>query len=75
MLIITRKVNESIVIDGNIKVVVLGIEGNRVKLGIKAPQKTGIYREELIEAVKKENQLAGNASQIDIDFNIFKGSR
>ncbi|WP_028307523.1 carbon storage regulator CsrA [Desulfitibacter alkalitolerans] len=75
MLIITRKINEGIVIDGDIKIVVLGIEGNRVKFGITAPRKTGVFREELIEAVKKENQLAGNASQADIDFTIFKSSK
>jgi len=74
MLIITRKAKEGIVIDGEIKIVVLEIEGNRVKLGIKAPRKTRIFREELIEAVKRENQLAGNTSQIEIDFTIYKSS-
>lgn len=73
MLVITRKVNEAIILDGGIKIVVIGLEGGRVKLGIEAPKDVGIYREELIEAVKNENQLAGNASQMDIDFSIFNG--
>ncbi len=72
MLIISRKLNEGLVIDGDIKVVVIGIEGNRVKLGVEAPKKVAIYREELVEAVKKENKLAGNASQAEIDFSLFQ---
>lgn len=47
MLILTRKLEEAIVIDGNIVVRVLGIEDGRVKLGIAAPKNIAVLREEL----------------------------
>jgi carbon storage regulator len=48
MLVLTRKHNESIVLDGNIVVTVLEVRGNRVRLGITAPREIPIQREELI---------------------------
>ncbi len=47
MLVLTREVKEGIVIDNNIKVTVVSIIGNRVKLGIEAPDEVNILREEL----------------------------
>ena len=49
MLILTRKTNESIVIDGDIRVIVLGFERGRVKLGIVAPPEVSVLRSELVE--------------------------
>jgi carbon storage regulator len=48
MLILTRKLDQSIVIDGKIKVMVLGVERDRVKLGIEAPANVAVLREELL---------------------------
>lgn len=48
MLILTRKLNESIVIDDNITMTIFGINGNSVKLGIDAPKEIMILRKELI---------------------------
>ncbi len=48
MLILTRKVNQGIVIDGNILVQVLGIERDRVKIGISAPVEIKVFRQELL---------------------------
>lgn len=48
MLILTRKIDQSIVIQGNITVMVLGVERDRVKLGISAPTDVAVLREELI---------------------------
>jgi len=53
MLVLTREVKEGIVIDKNIKVTVISILGNRVKLGIEAPDEVNIRREEL-EDVSEE---------------------
>ena len=53
MLVLTRAVKEGIVIDKNIKVTVISILGNRVKLGIEAPDEVNIRREEL-EDVSEE---------------------
>jgi carbon storage regulator len=47
MLVLTRKLHESIVIDGNISVTVVSIRGNQVRLGITAPRSVAIYRAEL----------------------------
>lgn len=58
MLVITRKTNESLIIDEDIEVVVLGIEDGKVKLGIEAPRSKKIYRQEIFEAIKAENQQA-----------------
>ncbi|HZK34616.1 MAG TPA: carbon storage regulator CsrA [Bacillota bacterium] len=58
MLVVTRKHDESVIIDGHIIVKVLGIEDGKVKLGIDAPKKIKIYRHEVYEAIKKENEEA-----------------
>ena len=47
MLILTRKIDQSIVIQGNITIMVLGVERDRVKLGIAAPAEVSVLREEL----------------------------
>jgi carbon storage regulator len=47
MLVLSRKLNESIIIDGDIRITVVGIRGNQVRLGIDAPESVGIFREEL----------------------------
>jgi carbon storage regulator len=64
MLVITRKLDEGLVIDGDIEVVVLGIEDGKVKIGIEAPRDKKIYRKEIFESIKQENQ---NAINIDKD--------
>ena len=48
MLILTRKIDQSIIIQGNITVMVLGVERDRVKLGIAAPEEVTVLREELV---------------------------
>jgi len=52
MLVLTRRLGEAITISDNIRVVIVDIDGNQVKLGIEAPRKIEIYREELYERVK-----------------------
>ena len=60
MLVLTRRVDEGIIIAGNITIRVLAVEGNRVRLGITAGKEVSIMREEILEAVKKENLSAGS---------------
>ena len=58
MLILTRKIDQSIIIQGNITIMVLGVERDRVKLGIAAPADVAVLREELIaEDDRKVSQL------------------
>ncbi len=59
MLILSRKINESIIIDGRIVVKVLRIEKDTVKLGIQAPADMPVHREEIHEAIQKAKK-AGN---------------
>lgn len=58
MLVLSRKEGEAIIIDGNIRVVVLSNDRRGVRLGIEAPTETGILREELVVQVASENQRA-----------------
>ncbi|WP_352418286.1 carbon storage regulator CsrA [Proteiniborus sp.] len=67
MLILTRKTNESIIINDNIEIVVVGIEDGKVKLGIKAPKEVDIHRKEVYETIQEENRQAANSKSIDID--------
>jgi carbon storage regulator len=62
MLILTRKLNESVVIDGNIVVRVVRIHGELVKLGVEAPAAVEVHRQEVFDAIQQEKQLA-SASQ------------
>ncbi len=58
MLILSRKLNESIVIDGNILVKVVKVEGDIVKLGIQAPAEVPVHRQEVYEEIQKNNREA-----------------
>src|SRR4051794_21061950 len=49
MLVLSRKLNETIVIDGNIRITVVGIRGNQIRLGIEAPDRVKVFREELCD--------------------------
>jgi carbon storage regulator len=56
MLILTRRIDESIIINENITVVVLGVKGNQIKLGITAPKGISVHREEVQQRINKERE-------------------
>jgi carbon storage regulator len=64
MLVLSRKPEEALVINGNIEIVVLGIEDGKVRLGIQAPPEVKIYRKEVLEAVEAENKAALDTAKI-----------
>ena len=68
MLVLTRKIDESIMIGNHISVSILGIKGNQVKLGITAPKDVSVNRTEVYENIRKENILASNAPKDLIQF-------
>jgi len=75
MLVLSRKLNEKIVIDDQIEITVVGIENGKVQLGIDAPRNIEIMRKELLEDVKEENQEAVKNKKLldqlnDIKFDI-----
>lgn len=61
MLVITRKPEQSIVIGGEVEVIVLGITRDGVRLGIKAPREVQVHRREVFEAIAAENRAASAA--------------
>ena len=66
MLVLTRKLGESISIDDTIKIVVVQIKGKQVRLGIKAPKETKIHREEVYMAIQEQNQKAVESTPTNI---------
>ena len=61
MLVLARKVNESIVIDENTEILVVEVKGDQVKLGVKAPKNVKVYRGEIFEAIQEENVEAAKS--------------
>ena len=66
MLVLTRKLGESIAIDDHIKIVVVQIKGKQVRLGIKAPKETKIHREEVYQAIQDQNTAASQSTLDDL---------
>lgn len=64
MLILTRRVGETIMIGNDVTVTVLGVKGYQVRIGINAPKNTAIHREEIYERIKRERaqQEGGEAA-------------
>ena len=64
MLILTRKINQKLIINDNIEIVILESYKNAVKIGVNAPNDVQIYREEIYNEIKKSNKQAHN---FDVD--------
>ena len=56
MLILTRRIGETLNIGDEVQVTVLGVKGNQVRLGINAPKDVPVHREEIYERIKREKQ-------------------
>ena len=59
MLILTRRVGETVMIGNDVTVTVLGVKGNQVRIGVNAPRDVAVHREEIFERIKREEQEGG----------------
>lgn len=62
MLILTRRIGESVKIGDNVTVAVLGVKGLQVRIGIDAPRDVPVHREEIVEKIKRERTVDGAKS-------------
>lgn len=60
MLILTRKVGESLVIGDDVSIIVLGVKGNQVRIGVDAPKSVSVHREEIYNKIQDEKNTSGN---------------
>lgn len=60
MLILTRRVGETVMIGDDVTVTILGVKGNQVRVGINAPKSVAVHREEIYERIKREQQGTNN---------------
>ena len=74
MLVLTRRLKESIMIGDDIEISILSIEGDQVKIGISAPKNVDIHRKEIYLSIQQENSTATKteASAIESLSNFFK---
>ncbi|MDR0476287.1 MAG: carbon storage regulator CsrA [Treponema sp.] len=70
MLILSRKLNEKIMIGEDIAVSIIEIRGDQVRLGVTAPKNVKVYRQEVFDAIKAENKAAAESSPVfpELDF-------
>jgi len=64
MLVLSRKKNESIVINNDITIVVVEIRGDKVRLGVEAPKEVPVHRREVYDAIKRTEAQNGEASEV-----------
>ncbi len=61
MLILTRRVGETVMIGEDVSITVLGVKGNQVRVGINAPREVSVHREEIYRRIQEENNAQGGA--------------
>lgn len=65
MLILTRRISESLMIGDQVKVTVLGVKGNQVRIGIEAPKDVPVHREEIFRRIQIEQEMKGEDESAD----------
>ncbi|NVZ10945.1 carbon storage regulator CsrA [Allochromatium humboldtianum] len=64
MLILTRRVGETLMIGDEVTVTVLGVKGNQVRIGVNAPRDVAVHREEIYERIKREQAGVGQDAPV-----------
>lgn len=67
MLVLSRKKDQSLMIGNDIELTIIDIQGDQVKIGLKAPKNVSIYRKELYLEIQEENKKAAAAGIVELD--------
>lgn len=64
MLILTRRVGETLMVGDEVTVTVLGVKGNQVRIGVNAPKEVAVHREEIYQRIRNKNSTQGAESEV-----------
>ncbi len=70
MLILTRRVGETLMIGDEVSVTVLGVKGNQVRIGVNAPKEVAVHREEIYARIKKEQEGEGASDAQEMNADV-----
>lgn len=65
MLILTRRIGETLMVGDNVSITVLGVKGNQVRIGVNAPKEVAVHREEIFQRIQREKGQGGTTTQTD----------